>query len=220
MSSNVPDLPPQYYDFGRYVDRARWLTYYRQLITILPTAPQRVLEIGVGPGVVRAVLRDRGVHVETVDVNDALGVDHVADVRALPNAITSTRWDWVLCSRVLHHVPVDEVDGALAQLASLDVGQTLLSVPREDLSFQVTFRRTAGRARHLRLSGGMRLKRALRRRRVIRTDPSGLWMLGGDNGLGRDRFRSMLAAKFHVHEEFVLEDDPSHVFYVLGPRRP
>ena len=215
MSSEVKDLPAKYYDFGRYVDRQRWLTYYRQLTLILLTEPKRVLEIGVGPGIVRAVLRDRGVHVETVDINDDLGADHVADVRALPPVVSDGDWDWVICSRVLHHIQKTEIRSALEALSALKAKRVLITVPREDLSLQFTFRRTAGKTRIAKISGGSRLKRALRKRSIIKSEPSGIWMLNGEDGIAPDEFRDELERVFSIHDEFVLQDDPSHVFYVL-----
>jgi len=219
MKPVVKNLPPEYYDFESYVTRARWLTYYRQLVTILPTRPERVLEVGVGPGIVRAVLRDRGVNVETVDVNESLGPDHVADLRDLPSGIRAAEWDWILCSRVLHHIPRAEVPSVLEQLGKLQAKQLLITVPREDLSVQFTVRRTAGRVHPGRLSLSSSFKRALRRQGIIRSEPSGVWMLDGEDGIESNDFRSYLSKHFHICDQYVLPDDPSHVFFVLS-RKP
>jgi len=217
MNADPAQLPSTYYDFGSYVDRARWLTYYEQIRLMLKSNPSRVLEVGVGPGVVKAVLASHGCTVVTVDFNEALKPDVVADLRALPSNVTSEAWDWVLVSRVLHHIPSDRVADTLARVALLDYKHALVSVPREDLSLQVSLRRTAGASRQFRVSGGSRLKRMLRRR-VIKSKPSGLWMLDGQGGPSRSSFRGVLEQHFKVNDEFILDDDPAHVFYVLQPR--
>lgn len=215
MQSEVKNLPADYYDFGSYVTRARWLTYYRQLVTILSAAPERVLEVGVGPGIVRTTLRERGVDVKTVDVNASLKPDYVADLRAMPDVIRSAEWDWVLCSRVLHHIPRAEVNDVLDQLAELRAERILLTVPREDLSIQVTMRRTAGAVHFGRLALGSYLKKILRQRSLIKSDPSGVWMLNGANGITLGDFAAALSERFTILEQYVLPDDPSHVFFVL-----
>lgn len=210
-------LPADYYEFGSYVNRARWLTYYAQLRILSAGSPQSVLEIGVGPGIVNAVLRARAVDVISVDINPALEPDVVADVRALPEHLLLRQWDWLLVSRVLHHIPGEEVPKVLDGLRRVNAKRVLVTVPREDLSVQVSVRRTAGRSRAFRLSGGSWLKARLRGR-LIKSAPSGLWMLGGSRAFSRVEFRSLLASKFAIDDEFVLPDDPSHVFFVLEPR--
>lgn len=216
--STPSTLPSEYYNFDRYIDRARWLTYYRQLTLLQLTKPRRVLEVGVGPGIVRSVLRDSGVHVATVDVNDSLAPDFVADVRELPAEVSQQQWDAVLCSRVLHHIPVGEVPSVLDALADLQAFRTLITVPREDLSLQLTFRRTAGRSHSRRIPLGSALKRKLRSRGVIRSEPSGIWMLDDGLSLSKREFDDLIAGRFVIIDNFVLPDDPSHVFYLLGVR--
>jgi len=217
MSAEITDLSAEYYGFGSYVDRQRWLTYFRQLELLLASEPKRVLEVGVGPGIVKAVLKDRGVDVVTVDVNDSLGADYVADLRSLPAAVSEASWDWVLCSRVLHHIPKSELTSVLAAMASLNATKTLVTVPREDLSVQLTVRRTAGGVKNVRASGGSRIKNALRRTSVIKSPGSGLWMLNGLHGLTSDEFADLLRKSFEIVDDFILDDDPAHVFFVLRP---
>lgn len=177
-----------------------------------------MLEVGVGPGVVKAFLASCGCQVVTVDVNGALDPDVIADVRHLPETLRRDRWEWLILSRVLHHIPRTEIPGALDSVQNVDADRFLVTVPREDLSVQISFRRTAGATRNLRISGGARLKRVLRRH-VIRTPPSGSWMLDGRDGISRSEFRAMLCRRFTVEDEYVLADDPSHVFYILRPRQ-
>lgn len=219
MTIKPKDLSREYYDFSGYVNRARWLTYFHQLELILRTEPASVLEIGVGPGIVRAVLQDRGVAVTTVDVNPDLEADHVGDVRELPESITSRPWDWVLCSRVLHHIPFAEVPSVIKALGLLSSQRLLITVPREDLSFQLSVRRTAGKPHQLRINLGSRLKRALRNRKVLAGSASGVWMLGDKSGVTQSKFRALLEQHLTVDEEFILADDPSHVFFACSSRR-
>jgi hypothetical protein len=217
MPSDPSQLPAQYYDFGGYVDRQRWLTYFHQLQLLTSTSRGNLLEIGVGPGIVRAVLASREWSITTVDVNASLMPDYVADLRSLPNEIVRQRWDWVLCSRVLHHIPLAELDETLRTMSRLDADRHLITVPQEDLSVQLHIRRTAGRDRAFRVSGGARLKRLLRGR-VIRSAPSGRWMLEGEGGLRRSELRALLTKHFFVEQEYALPDDPAHVFFVVRGR--
>jgi hypothetical protein len=119
----------------------------------------------------------------------------------------------------MHHIPPEELAATLEAMSGVKASRHLVTVPREDLSVQVAVRRTGGRSRALRLSGGARVKRLLRRK-VIRSAPSGLWMLDGRGGVTRARFRAMLERHFVIEDEYVLTDDPAHVFYVLRGARP
>jgi SAM-dependent methyltransferase len=97
-------------------------------------APGRVLEVGVGTGIVAAALRSRGVSVHGVDLSEAMlrrAVDRLgptvarADALALP--VASGSMDNVLFVAALH--AIGDVSGAVAEAARvLRSGGRLLAV--------------------------------------------------------------------------------------------
>ena len=88
--------PQHYQDWFEYQRLARWISYWHQVGLVLRTRAATCLEIGVGTGAVRDALRRQGVSVTTVDMDEALGVDRVGDVRTLPCA--DDEFDAVLCA--------------------------------------------------------------------------------------------------------------------------
>src|SRR5690606_16965503 len=75
------EQPRDYYDFDRYISPQRMLTYWHQIREVMARRPARVLEVGVGTGLVASYLRASGIDVTTVDINEALEPDVVGSVQ-------------------------------------------------------------------------------------------------------------------------------------------
>src|ERR1700712_881497 len=80
-------VEPAHYDFERYDDAERWMSYWHQLRAVLAVRPRTVLEIGPGSGVFRRTLEHAGVIVKTLDIDASRGVDYVADLTQLDSAL-------------------------------------------------------------------------------------------------------------------------------------
>ena len=80
-------VAPEHYDFERYDDRERWMSYWHQIRVVLAVRPKTVLEIGPGSGVFRSYLRSVGIDVKTLDIDASRGVDFVADITRLDEAL-------------------------------------------------------------------------------------------------------------------------------------
>lgn len=87
----------------------------------------RLLDAGAGRMAYRGMLREFCASYESLDISDAGGPDHVADLQdtGLPDA----QYDSVFCAQVLHHVR--EPEAALREIARLlrPGGKAILSVP-------------------------------------------------------------------------------------------
>lgn len=90
--------------------------YVAIALDLLPTVPARVLDVGCGPGMGSARLRERGYEVTGVDYNERAiayarilvpdGTFVAADIRQLPGPPTlAPSYDAALCMEVLEHVP-------------------------------------------------------------------------------------------------------------------
>src|SRR4051812_8431687 len=82
-------VAPSHYDFERYDDAERWMSYWYQLRAVLAVRPRTVLEIGPGSGVFRRYLEHAGVLVKTVDIDASRNVDYVGDITRLDAALPS-----------------------------------------------------------------------------------------------------------------------------------
>lgn len=66
-----------YKDFNKYVSRKRWMSYWHQVKEVLDTQPKSVLLIGIGNGIIPAILKEKGIQVYTFDNDESLSPDFV-----------------------------------------------------------------------------------------------------------------------------------------------
>lgn len=122
LDSNVER---QHY-FSNYDSFGRFASYWHQIDEVTRLGG-RILEIGVGNGTVNAVLKRRGLSVESLDIDPALEPDVIGDIRQLPFADAS--FDTALVAEVLEHLPWSDLETALAEVARVVRRGAVISVP-------------------------------------------------------------------------------------------
>ena len=105
----------------------RWISYWYQLREVRRVRPKRVLEIGVGRGMVNRELARDGVAVTTLDLDARLGPEVCGDVRRLP--FPPKAFDVVLCAQVLEHLPFDELPALLDELRRVSRRHAIITLP-------------------------------------------------------------------------------------------
>lgn len=116
-----------HYDFARYVSAKRWASYWHQVRETLALRPETVLEIGVGTGIYRSVLRGLKVSVSSLDINPALQPDHVGSVTRMPFADNS--FSVVVAFQVLEHLSYDEFVPSVSEMRRVAASHVVLSLP-------------------------------------------------------------------------------------------
>lgn len=133
-------VAPEHYDFERYDDLERWISYWHQIRAVLAVRPRTVLEIGPGSGVFRRYLEHAGVTVKTVDIDASRNVDYVADVTklhaTLPAGVT---FDAVCAFQVLEHLPLADFETCLQNLAARANPHVFISLPYRGLRVRWSF---------------------------------------------------------------------------------
>jgi hypothetical protein len=122
----------------RYFRTGRVFSYAHQIESVLAFEPRKVLEIGVGAGVVSAALRAIGIEVTTVDCKAELHPDIVASVVSLPLGDRSA--DVSLCCQVLEHLPFELFQTAITELARVAASGVVLSLPDATPHYEVRLR--------------------------------------------------------------------------------
>jgi SAM-dependent methyltransferase len=131
MTENrTPQVQRDHYFGQDYFDPRRFSSYGYQLRLIAGTRPSRVLEIGIGNGVVSHQLRQAGYDLTTVDLAEDLDPDVVASVTDLP--FEDDTFDTVACFEVLEHMPWEELPAALGEIARVSTGHVIISLPDSD----------------------------------------------------------------------------------------
>lgn len=122
MENNKQDFYGMKYDSKR-----RFASYWHQIREVLERHPMNLLEIGVGSGFVNRYLRDREIHVTSVDFDASLSPDIVGDVRKLTFA--DNTYDISIAYEVLEHIPYEDALKAIGELARVSQRYVLVSLP-------------------------------------------------------------------------------------------
>jgi hypothetical protein len=140
LSERPIQVAPEHYDFERYDDRERWMSYWHQIRAVLAVRPKTVLEIGPGSGVFRNYLRSVGIDVKTVDIDASRGVDYVADITRLDEALPAGLvFDAVCAFQVLEHLPLTDLETCLAGIARRANPNVFISLPYRGLRLRWAF---------------------------------------------------------------------------------
>ncbi len=133
-------VAPEHYDFERYDDPERWMSYWHQIRAVLSVRPKTVLEIGPGSGVFRSYLRAAGVEVRTLDIDATRGVDYVADITKLDAVLPQgLMFDAICAFQVLEHLPLAEFETCLANIARRANPHVFISLPYRGLRVRFAF---------------------------------------------------------------------------------
>ena len=140
LSERQVQVTPDHYDFERYDDAERWMSYWHQLRAVLSVRPKTVLEIGPGSGVFRNYLRAKGVEVKTLDIDTTRDVDYVADITKLDATLPAgLTFDAICAFQVLEHLPFDEFETCLAGIARRANPHVFISLPYRGLRIRWSF---------------------------------------------------------------------------------
>ena len=63
-----PQVNSDYFNMP-YLSRERWISFWYQIMEVMETKPESVLEVGPGPGIVIRAIRDFGGFGVTVDID-------------------------------------------------------------------------------------------------------------------------------------------------------
>ncbi|MFB3882368.1 MAG: class I SAM-dependent methyltransferase [Armatimonadota bacterium] len=219
MPDRIPVVPHSAHGYGflNYVSRKRMLTFWYQLAEIMQLDVNSVLEIGLGPRVVTGVLKELGKQVKTADIDPALNPDYLVPVQRLTSVIPPDSFDLLLCARVLHHVPLDELDTALEEMSKVSRRYVLLTVPVDELRFYLGASATARPQRWLSFRVPLSLKRlALRAMRRDASRYAQTWKLGCCPGSTLQAFEDRLSKLFTIEKSYAMPEVRNHRLFLLS----
>lgn len=206
VQDSMVQVDTSHYAHATYDHKARWLSYWYQIHAVLESRPQKVLEAGLGHGLVTRYLRDQGVSVTTLDIDPNLKPDIVGSITAIPLPDNSV--DCALAAEVLEHIPFSEVSTALRELRRVARDRVVVSVPD---------------SRHTLLSVDLKvpllprlaafLKIPSRKEHVF--DGQHYWEMG-KRGYSYERIAEAITdAGFAIEKHFVPADCPTKHFFIL-----
>lgn len=189
-----------------YNSPGRFAGYACQINEILALHPQRILEVGIGNGIVSYFLRQAGLSVTTFDYDAHLEPDIVGSVTAI--GLPDASYDVVACFQVLEHLPYDLLLTVLKEIRRVTSGYAVLSLPDVRPYVQCSF--------HLPIIGNHSLFLELPRRFSRRTkNPQHYWEI---NARGYDLPKVMSTirqAGFSLVKTYRLQMYSHHRMFVL-----
>lgn len=121
-------LSPRQYLSG--LDFYTWTRHYHVIRDLCASEHGDVLEVGTGDGVVRRCVQPFVASYTVMDVNEQLKPDVLGNLLD-PQPALAARFDAVVCTEVLEHLPFEQLARAVAQLASFlrPGGRLYLTLP-------------------------------------------------------------------------------------------
>lgn len=198
---------------SQYDSERRFISYWHQFDEVLSVAHGKVLEVGVGDGMLAHCLRAEGVDVTTADVDERLKPDVVADINDLPFEHCS--FEVVACFEVLEHLPWESVVRALSELHRVTTSYAVVSLPDVYVKYRMFFQFYRGTNAIRKV---LVLPRARRRRQPRFSDH--LWEIGLA-GYPLSRIESEFErAGFIIERNFLPFGNAYHRFFRLRKIEP
>ncbi len=202
----------------------RFQLYYNIIKTVLNLNINKVLEIGIGQGIVSHVLKFNRLNVVKGDFDQLLSPDVACDIRELP--FKQKSFDLVLASEVLEHIPFADIEKALMNIAQLTKKYAVISVPFNE--HHLSFHLNVKIMKYLYFRGWLNefLERKFPlyfycgfslKRRQFKFDGEHYWEIGYKN-YSLKKIRSIFNKYFVIENEFRVKLSPYHYVFVLKKR--
>ena len=204
----APQVDKSHYSFDTYAFEGRFVSYYWQLKEALALEPRSVLEVGAGDRVFGNFIKNNTeVSYMCVDIAEDLRPDVVGSVLALP--FPDKSHDVVCAFEVLEHLPFEQFEKAVSELARVARTHVVLSVPHFgpmfSLSLKIPF------LPHLRIA----FKLPFPKRHAF--NGQHYWELG-KAGYPAPLIRQKLSVQGRIVRDFVPFGNPYHHFFVVKVR--
>ena len=134
----IPQKKREHYFKSKYNNLERFISYFYQVDLItrhLELPADKILEVGVGSGLVSDHLKKMGLDITTCDFDEALKPDVVADIRRLP--FEDNGFEVVTAFEVLEHILFEDVPKALGELKRVSSRTVIISLPYRSTSIEL-----------------------------------------------------------------------------------
>lgn len=126
-----------HYGFESYITRYRWSSLWHQLSEMIKLEPKRILEVGPGSNIFKAVATELGYTVQTADIDPDLDPDHICSLTNLP--FDNDSFDLTCAFQVLEHLPFKDSVLGFAEMARISSKAIIISLPDAQKSWLVLF---------------------------------------------------------------------------------
>ena len=201
----MKQVDKEHYSFDSYVGADRWGSYYYQIKEILSKEPKTVLEVGSGDNVLGSYLKNNtDIKYKSLDIAEDLHPDILGSVEDIP--LENNSFDLVCAFEVLEHIPFDNFEVALKEIARVTKGDVILSLPHFGPMISFSFK----------LPFLSEKRFAFKIPYLIEHKFNGehYWEIG-KKGFSISKVRKILSKYFEIESDYVIWENSYHHFFVL-----
>lgn len=197
-----------YKDYNRYVKKKRWISYWHQIKEVLAIKPKSVLLIGIGNGVIPAVLDEKGIEVYTLDYDSSMNPDYCGDIRNISEIVGDLKVDAILCCQVLEHVEYKYFKEIVNSFHSIVKKRVIISLPHCHLAFSGWLSGTIFKSAEWKIIiPCFWFKRCF-------FNEEHHWEVGMRHH-SKKRIEGILTEKYRIIDKYHVPMNPYHLFYIL-----
>lgn len=203
----IKQVNKTHYEFSKYMDKKRWVSLWHQIDQVLKLKPQKVLEIGPGPGLFKLITSATGISVETLDIDPELNPDYVASVFNMP--FENKSFDVVCAFQMLEHLPFDKSLKAFQEMTRVARLGIIISLPDARTLWPVSF--------HLPKVGVISffIPRPRLRSKVHVFDGEHYWEINKRGFPLKKIINKFATSEFTLKETFRVTENPYHRFFIF-----
>lgn len=200
-------VEPKHYSDIKYDSKKRFCSYWHQINEIFSLNPEKVLEIGIGNSFVSKYLKERGINILTLDIDNRLNPDVAGSVLDIP--FLSKSFDVVACYELLEHLPFNDLHKALSEIWRVTKRYAILSLPDSNSAFPESL--TIPRVGKIRVL----ITLPKLRKREHRFDGQHYWEIG-KSGYPLSRIsKEIEKTGFRIKNTYRIFEHPHHRMFIL-----
>lgn len=197
-----------HYDFKKYINKPRWMSYYYQLKFIYELKPGKVLEIGTGNNFLKKQLSKEMIY-KTMDIADDLNPDILGSVNNIP--LKDNSFDLICCFQVLEHLPFNLFEKSIKEIVRVSKKNAFISLPC--CSLQPTFGFKIPLISEFRIS--LNIPKFWKK---YKFDGEHYWEIGS-HGYSKKRIINILKKYFIIKKIIHPNENKYHIFFILEKKR-
>ncbi len=195
----------KHYMFSHYSHKDRWVSYFHQLDEVLKLKPETLLEVGVGDKVLGSYIKENTpIKYESIDIAEDLQSDYVGSVLSIP--VDDGSYDLICAFEVLEHLPFEDFEPALKELARVSKRHAVISLPHFGPPIQFYLK--------IPLLPSIRFSFKLPYSRKHIFNGEHYWELG-KSGYSLRKIKESLNKYFRIKTHFIPFESQYHHFFVL-----
>lgn len=204
-------IESNYKSFEKYVKKKRWMSYWYQVKETLASNPKSVLLIGIGNGIIPAILVEKEIKVYTFDYDLSMKPDFCGDIRDIGSIVSDLKVDTILCCQVLEHVEFQYFPKIINDFEKIAKERVIISLPHCHIAFSVWIKIPIFKSIEWKIIiPCFWIKRCF-------FNHEHFWEVGMRN-YSKKKIELIFSEKFEILNKYHVTMNPYHLFYVLGKK--